>query len=72
MYYPQQGSSGNRGLLNHYEPQRGLLNNNNQLITNQNLPPPATNAVPPVPTGSGIIPTETFLRYNPQNINNNP
>ena len=43
MYYTQQYSMGTRGLLIHYGPQRGFLNNNNQMRTNLNLTPPDAN-----------------------------
>ena len=57
--------------MNNDGKRRGFINNNNQLIAKTNFPLPAANTDPPVPPGSGIIPTSDVPRYNPQNINNN-
>ena len=75
MYYHQQGLRGAQGLLNQYAPKQGFLNNNNQLRTSMNFPPPYASAVPPVPPGSGNTPTQNVPYYNPsnhQNISNKP
>ena len=53
----------------------GFFNNNNQIRTNRNLPPPDANKVTPVTPGLGNTPAQNAQLSNPsnpQNINNNP